>query len=206
MNIIKRLFAKPATPSAPAALEPASQPDGHEDSRVTELGPQAATRRELVRVLVRDTLRYCGIPEGWVECQVLVVNTSRGETHLHARLVVRHWDEQLLKYAMAFERRLMGEIEHFEPQASDWLHSITWQFKASDCPYPDMPPAETWAANPRVAEPGPAPEPEPGPEPEPVDEVQEDLARLFAVRDSALADLKSGEDEIRPDFRPTEPG
>ncbi|MBX3658166.1 MAG: hypothetical protein KF740_07000 [Ramlibacter sp.] len=214
MKIIKNLFSRPsATAASVPPTEPPSQPDGHEDSRVTELGPQAATRRELVRVLVRDTLRYCGIPEGWVECQVLVVNTSRGDTHLHARLVIRHWDEQLLRYAMAFERRLMGEIEHFEPQASQWLHSITWQFKADDCPYPDMPPVESWtggtpaeAAIEPEPEPEPEPESEPEPEPEPVDEVQEDLARLFAVRDSALAELKAGDNEIHPDFRPTQPG
>ncbi|MBX3652587.1 MAG: hypothetical protein KF686_00260 [Ramlibacter sp.] len=207
MKIIKNLFAKSSEAAASILpTEAPSQSDGHEDSRVTELGPQSATRRELVRVLVRDTLRYCGIPEGWVECQVLVVNTSRGDTHLHARLVIRHWDEQLLRYAMAFERRLMGEIEHFEPQASQWLHSITWQFKADDCPYPDMPPAQAWAgAVPEVAllddspqvgfgelsTPEPEPEPEPQAEPEPVDELQEDLARLFAVRDSALAELKA---------------
>lgn len=68
---------------------------------------------------------------------------------MHARLVVRHWDEQLMRAdAVAFEKRLMAEVQRFEPQASERLHSITWQFKADNCPYTEMPPPETWSGAP----------------------------------------------------------
>jgi hypothetical protein len=87
MKLLKRLLSGGPDQQAPK-LETPSQVDGQEESRMTDLGSQTHTRRELLRVLTRDTLRYCGIPEGWVECQVLVVNTRKGETHMHARLVV----------------------------------------------------------------------------------------------------------------------
>lgn len=200
MKLLKRLLSGGPDQQAPK-LEAPSQADGQEESRVAELGSQTQTRRELVRVLTRDTLRYCGIPDGWVECQVLVVNTRKNETHMHVRLVVRHWDEQLLRYTMAFERRLMAEVQRFEPQASEWLHSITWQFKADNYPYAEMPPPDTWSGAPAVSlldsAGGPGSDYD-----EPMSELEQDLAQLMAVRDSALADLRSDV----PDFAATQPG
>ena len=141
MKILKRLLGNDP---APPKLEAPSQADGQEHSRATELGSQTTTRRELLRVLTRDTARYCGIPEGWIECHVLVVSTRKGDTHLHARLVLRYWDDTLVRHVMAFEMRLRAEILRFEPQASDWLHSVTWEFKAENCPHLEMPPRDTW--------------------------------------------------------------
>jgi hypothetical protein len=201
MKLLKRLLSGGPDQQAPK-LEAPSQIDGQEESRMTEMGGQTHTRRELLRVLTRDTLRYCGIPEGWVECQVLVVNTRKAQTHMHARLVVRHWDEQLLRYAVAFEQRLMAEVQRFEPQASEWLHSITWQFKADDCPYTEMPPPETWTGAPvavSLLDTGGGPGTDYD---EPMTELEQDLAQLMAVRDSALAELRSDV----PDFAATQPG
>lgn len=215
MKILKRFLGN--SPQKPAPAEDVSAPamlDGGEDSRMNDLSPQAATRRELLRVLTRDTLRYCGIPESWIECQVLVVSTRKGDTHLHARLVMRHWDELLLRHVVAFEQRFMAEVLRYEPKAAEWLHSITWQFKMPDCPNTEMPSSQSWGLV-AASRPGALPvavplldsEGGPGSDdgPEPVDEVQQDLARLFAVRDSALADLQA--DEHPPhDFAPTQPG
>jgi len=201
MKLLKRLLSSGSEQQAPK-LEAPSQIDGQEESRMTELGGQTHTRRELLRVLTRDTLRFCGIPEGWVECQVLVVNTRKSQTHMHARLVVRHWDEQLLRYAVAFERRLMAEVQRFEPQASEWLHSITWQFKADNCPYTEMPPPETWTGAPvavSLLDTGGGPGSD---DDAPMTELEQDLAQLMAVRDSALAELRSD----LPDFAATQPG
>ncbi|MGE0329639.1 MAG: hypothetical protein AB7P37_02985 [Ramlibacter sp.] len=201
MKLLKRLLSGGPDQQAPK-LEAPSQVDGQEESRMTDLGSQTHTRRELLRVLTRDTLRYCGIPEGWVDCQVLVVNTRKGETHMHARLVVRHWDEQLLRHAVAFERRLMAEIHRFEPQASEWLHSITWQFKTDNCPVTEMPPPESWTGAPvavSLLDTGGGPGSD---DDEPMSELEQDLAQLMAVRDSALAELRSDV----PDFAATQPG
>ena len=209
MSILKRWFGH-STP--PPHLGTPSQLDGHADSRTTELGNHAATRRELIRVLARDSLRYAGIPNDWIECQVLLLPSRTGETFMHARLVVKHWDERLMRYAYAFQRRLMAEIERFEPNASDWLQSITWQYLADDeCPYRELPDPASWTA--KAPEP-PARRAEPVPEPE-VDDVQHDLRRLFAVRDAELAaranvttsrDFQETQPERGLDFSPTEPG
>lgn len=195
MKLMKRLFGggktKPGAPAAsrPASLETQSEFDSQVEARAPDSGNQSATRRELVRVLARDTLRQCGVPDGWVECQSLVMARSTGQTQILARLVVRHWDERLLRYAMAFEKLLLEELHRFDPDSSEWLQSITWQFKAKDCPVTEMPDPSIWGKGPVL--------------PEPVDEVQEDLARLFAVRDAELASISKG-DVV--DFQPTQPG
>ncbi len=200
MSFLKRWFGTNSQPS----LGTPSQLDGHADSRSTDLGNQAATRRELIRVLARDTLRYAGIPGDWVECHVLMLPSRTGETFMHARLVVKHWDERLLRYAFAFQRRLMGEIERFEPGAAQWLLSITWQYMVDmDCPYRELPEPASWTtAQPQEVAPpakSAAARHEDG-----HDDVQQDLQKLFAVRDAelaALADPLTGND-----FAPTERG
>ena len=157
-------------------------------------------RRELIRVLARDTLRYSGIPSDWVECQVLILPSRSGETFMQARLVVKHWDERLLRYAFAFQRRLMAEIERFEPDAAQWLQSISWQYLVDlDCPYRDLPEPASWTAHLRPAQPDSQPAPL---EPE-QDELQQDLQRLFAVRDAELA--TRADTDRDGDFAPTQP-
>ncbi len=182
MKILKRLLGNDP---APPKLEAPSQADGQEHSRATELGSQTTTRRELLRVLTRDTARYCGIPEGWIECHVLVVSTRKGDTHLHARLVLRYWDDTLVRHVMAFEMRLRAEILRFEPPRDTWGKAAA--------------PASVMLLD---SEGGPGSDDEDG---QAVDDVQEDLAKLFAVRDSALAELKL-DDEPPRDFAPTQPG
>lgn len=182
MGLIQRLFAG----SKPPALTTPSQLPQAAGSITVEVDSQAATRRELVRMLTRDSLRFSGIPDGWIELQVLLELGRGGQTFIHLRLLVRHWDEGLFRYAVAFQRRLRAEIERFEPSAREWLLTITWQYEVDDqCPFPFMPEAASWgAANPAS---GPAPKPAPSAQSREEAEMQSDLARLFAVRDADLA-------------------
>ena len=80
MSMIQRLFgntrqADLATPSQSANLS---------DPRMSELEALASTRRELVRVMTRDTQRAAGIPDGWLEVHVLL-EPSRSQTFVHLR-------------------------------------------------------------------------------------------------------------------------
>ena len=177
MDLIKRLFGgldeRTTAGVAPVMVEPVH---GAQDFEA-----QLHTRRELVRVRTRNTLRLSGIPEAWIEPQVLL-EPEGTRTFLHLRLVVRHWDERLLRYAVALQNKLMTEIERIDPQARQWLLSIVWSFPSeTDCPYPELPQPSVWVdAKAKEPESDRAPEPEP-------DEVQLDLARLFAVRDAEMS-------------------
>lgn len=186
MGLIQRLLGggkQPDSTAAPSSQLPSNFP-------TVEVDSQAATRRELVRMLTRDSLRFSGIPDGWMESQVLLELGRGGQTFIHLRLVVKHWDERLLQYTAAFQRRLRAEIERFEPTAREWLLSITWQYEVDDeCPYLIMPDPSTWGgADAGNAKPQPAP---PSAANKEEDEMQADLARLFAVRDAHLAEPRA---------------
>ena len=133
-------------------------------------------------------LRAAGIPEDWLESQVLLELARDGQTFVHLRLVVKHWDVRLLKYTIAFQNLLMAEITRFDPAAHDWLLSISWQYQVGDsCPFPDMPVPELWQAPPVPV--GVVPvvtSVDLALDVEEPDEVSEDLARLFAIRDANL--------------------
>ena len=169
MDLIKRLFGN----TRQADLGTPSHLDAKLEAKVPDHEALAATRRELVRVMARDTQRAAGIPDGWIEVQVML-ELSRGQTFVHLRLVVRHWDERLVKHQVAFQRRVLQEVERFEPDARQWIGSITWLYPDdSDCPHLAMPDPAVWATVEHVDI--------------EIDDVQEDLARLFAVRDAELA-------------------
>ncbi len=192
MSIITRLFGgktpEPDRHSMPSVLE------GIADAPVIEDGSRNSTRRELIRVVVRDTLRKHGIPANWVQCEVLVVAGRSDRTRMHVRLVLKHWDERLLKYAFAFERSMVAEIGRFEPLYSQWLSSVSWQIPPdADCPYPEMPDPSTWVKADAVAE-------------DPEVELREDLERLFAIRDlEKVRHAVAESPEPFSDFQNTEP-
>ena len=111
-------------------------------------GSETATRGQLVQVLLRDLVRKSGMPPGWVQCQIQVMNSrSRGQG-IYVRLVVKHWDERLMKYAFAFQKALLTEIVEFEPKAASWLQGIAWQLEvASSCPLTELPGPQFWQAS-----------------------------------------------------------
>ena len=141
-KLIASLFGGPAK-----AAESKRAPVSSRDNPLTiEDGSDNATRRQLVQVLLRDALRKYGIPLRWIDCQMMLVSSRSRGPGMYVRLVVRQWDDRLLNYAHAFQTALMVEITRFEPQASQWLHGISWQLEVGDtCPYLAMPEKAFWS-------------------------------------------------------------
>ena len=157
-NLISRLFgSRSATPTGH------SNRPGLEASRMLEENPATiedgsdnALRRQLVHVLLRDVLRRHGVPSALIECQMLVVASRSRGPGMYVRLVLRQWDERLVRYAFAFQKALMADILRFEPTAAEWLHGVSWQFEfEGTCPYAELPDKSFWqgaaAASPAAA-------------------------------------------------------
>lgn len=160
------------------------------------------TRRQLVQVVLRDFLRTHGVPPGWVECQMLVVNSRSKGQGMYVRLVMRHWNLQLLTHMVAFQKGLLAAISDFEPEAPNWLHGLSWEFDpAVSCPHPDMPDPSVWLGGP-AGQPADATGIMSEPEDDMLKDLQ-DLQRMFAARD-ATAQL--GSDSAPLDFQSTQPG
>jgi hypothetical protein len=197
MNIIRRLLGMQLAEAADtqARADAEAQSPGHTDfeaeSRFVEQGSRNDTRRELIRVVLRDTLRRHGIPADWLRGEMLTVASRERQTVMHLRLVLLHWDARLLNFSLAFERSFMKELSQFEGEASEWLHSISWQIGAdSGCPHLEMPQPQSWTTE--------------SPQEDPEADLREDLEKLFAIRDLERVRHQSGKDG-GDDFAPTQP-
>src|SRR5687767_1059705 len=91
-----------------------------------------ATRRELVRVALRDTLVRHGVPTDWVGVETLSAITRGREPGLHMRLILRHWEPQLLACAVALQKHVAQRVLLLDPLAAGWMTGISWQFAPAD--------------------------------------------------------------------------
>jgi hypothetical protein len=206
MGLIDRIFgsAKEGAPkdkgrdSAPQATTQfyESEPDS-EDSQ----GERNAPRRELVQVVLRDTMRKHGIPSDWIDCRILSTISRSGRRGLHVNFVVRQAHEQLLPYVFAFQDSFERELARYDTRSKDWLLSRGWEFMGVNAA--QMPDPNAWSQGSRAAA-APAQDSQAS---RSDDEVQQDLQALFAIRDAALADAarKPADDLGHRDFEPTQP-
>ncbi len=114
-------------------------------------GSETATRGQLVHVVMRYLVRTSGIPPDWIQCQIQVVSSRKRGQGIFVRLIVKQWDERLMKYAFAFQKALLTEIVQFEPSAATWLYGIAWQLEvASTCPLTELPGSQYWKTHGKV--------------------------------------------------------
>jgi hypothetical protein len=214
MGLIGRIFGngkeREGAPGAATTQFRESEPDSDQE------GSRNAPRRELVQVILRDSMRKHGIPSDWIECRMLSSVNRIGRHGLHVNFVVKQAHDRLLAYVFAFQDSFERELARFDPRARDWLLSLGWEFQGFNAA--EMPDPRTWVQS------GPAPlAPAPGlqaaldfpltedpraGESEPAkadDDVQRDLVALFAIRDAAMADTALPRQDDGPaDFQPTQ--
>jgi hypothetical protein len=217
MGLIDRIFKNSPAGKEEKRVGPATQSSTHfyEDEDPDDPDTQAgrnAPRRELVQVILRDTMRKHGIPSDWIECRMLSAVTRTGRRGLHVNFVVKQAHDRLLPYVFPFQDTFEKELARFEPRCRDWLLSLGWEFVGVKIA--DMPEPKSW--NPAAAPAGPlqAPASAAAATPERAasaqaqaggdEEVEEDLQALFAIRDAALAETTRK--PAQPDFEDTHPG
>jgi hypothetical protein len=217
MGLIDRIFGKEREGAGTSTQFRESEPDTS-DSQPSRNAP----RRELVQVILRDTMRKHGIPSDWIECRMLSTVSRTGRKGLHVNFVVRQAHDRLITYVFAFQDSFERELARFEPRARDWLLSLGWEFQGFNAA--EMPDPHTWMASgpaPLQAS-APAPLQASGPPrdglrdkpPKADEDMQRDLQALFAIRDAAMADTAKPKPSSRPrrqrdldqpDFEPTRP-
>ena len=199
-----RNSGSPSTPSAP--LSPAGPFDNTQQ--------HGDVQRELVRVVLKDTLRQHGIPSSWIGCEVTALSrrVSSGPGHnaapgasqgpaprepLLVHLIVMKWNDALVHFAPALQQQLMLALDRFEPVVDHSNYIVSWRFTPqSGCPYTRMPEPMFWSQDalapvPVVGRPAVAPNavaPTVAPPPRP----------KFDLPPSSLDNIPSG-------FAPTEP-
>lgn len=151
-------------------------------------------QRELVRVVLKDTLRLHGVPSGWIGCDVVVAPKRVNDEELAIQLVILKWNEALLRYAPALERQLLLDLDRFDPSVDHSRYLVSWRFAPDcGCPSTEMPDPKFWL---RAAHPAPPPEPV----------AILDRRRSKRTKRTQKFDLPdSAYDNLPQNFAPTEP-
>ena len=116
--------------------------------------PQTDLKRELIQVVLKDTLRRLGIPFDWLACEVLIMPRGPDEEELHIQLSLMKWQETFLRYGPALERQLLRGLDRFDPSGDHSKYVISWRFSPEcGCPFTVMPPPLFWTHTEAPAEP-----------------------------------------------------
>lgn len=91
--------------------------------------------RDLVRMVLRDTLRLNGIPIDWVGCEVIARPHTGQTPNFQINLVVYTWHEGLLRYAPLLKQQILQGLQHFDPANNHNSHVMAWVF-APTCGFP----------------------------------------------------------------------
>ena len=130
-------FGRDKTVEAPRSQLPSEQS--------TTTRQHTDIQRELVRVVLKDTLRIHGIPAAWLSCEVLALTGRARGDDMMVRLIVLKWHEPLLKFMPALQSELVVGLDRFEPAIDHSKYIVSWQFAPDcGCPYTQMPDARTW--------------------------------------------------------------
>jgi hypothetical protein len=183
MGLLKKIFGG----GTEGAQRPGSASSQFHESETTverDTSPNAP-RRELVQVVLRDTMRKHGIPSDWMECRILSVVTRKHKSGMHVQFIVRQGEDRLLPYVHPFQDTFWEELEKFEPKPREWLFSIAWQFDGEgSAPRPGaLAGMEGWEddTQPPEEEEARARAPDTQPYEAHPDEIESDLQALYAA-------------------------
>ena len=88
-------------------------------------------QRDLIRVVLKDTLTLHGIPLGWLGCDVFNIVRPNAADELHIQLMVLRWSEKLLRFAPALQQQLLLGLDRFDPSADHSMYVVSWSFSAN---------------------------------------------------------------------------
>ena len=103
-------------------------PESQAQTSLEQTRSRNAPRRELVKVVLRETMRRHGIPSDWIECRALSVLTRQHKSGMHVQFLVLKADHQLLQWVHAFQESFWEQVLKTDPGARDWLFSVGWEF------------------------------------------------------------------------------
>jgi hypothetical protein len=111
-----------------------------------DLAHEVSLRRELLRVVLRDTLRKTGVPPQWIGGETTPYTDPDGQLTIEIRLVLECDEPRFLYYLAAFQGEFESRLLAIEPNAWDWISRISWSLGARRDTDPDfqMPTPDYW--------------------------------------------------------------
>lgn len=146
MGLMKKLFVKGGGESRPIG---STQFANSEPRSAEERAKSRSTaRRDLVRLVLRETMGRHGIPSDWLDFRALSALTRDQKPGMHVQFLVRKADQQLLPYVHAFQESFREQLQRMDPTARDWLFSLGWEFYGEGAQaFSPMPAPGSWDSN-----------------------------------------------------------
>lgn len=220
-NLLRTLFGLPAAPTSFKSTDAPS---------TLQTDVEAVNRRQLVLIAMRDVMRISGIPSDWLECETLNVTSRKKGNGLYIHLIIKHWDERLMRVGWAFQNEMNARLDRFDPKAATWIHGISWQLDVADgCPYTSLPDKSHWDTAPAAVAERTSQQPPPhfpavpatasaadrenslatvnfqATQPFSQSELTQDLEKLFAIRDEEMKRARPGSSAQAGGFEKTQP-
>jgi hypothetical protein len=146
----KRAPAPPPSQSLPVSQRSTILPAQEPSSSISSND----VRVELVRAVLKDTVRAHGLPTDWLRAEVHSLPGAKANGPLHIRIIMTKWSGTLLKYTMALERLILTGLDRYDPAVDHSGYTVSWQFdKACVCSFLTMPAPDTWVK--KIAHPAP---------------------------------------------------
>lgn len=90
------------------------------------------TRKELISMALRDTLKKHGIRSGCIAAEGLPCVSAARQRGLHVQLVFRDWDPGVLRYVVALEAAVRSRLLRLDPLSAAWVVGMSWRFAPLD--------------------------------------------------------------------------
>ncbi|MFM2275431.1 MAG: hypothetical protein RL211_1303 [Pseudomonadota bacterium] len=136
--------------------KPVAAADSRPSAMANDTMQHTSIQRELVRVVLKDTLRITGIPPGTIGCEVGVMSRQSASDELVVNLIILKWNEAVLRYAPVIQHELIRNLDRFDPEVDHTSYKFSWRFAAEcECPFKSMPDPEFWNTKAEAAQLGP---------------------------------------------------
>lgn len=122
-------------------------------------GQMSANQREMVRLTLHNVLKHHGIPGNWIACEVAPIPAPNHSDALLIQLVVLHWHDALMRYALTLQQAVLAGLKRFDASADASKYQFSWKF-SPDCggPATPLPESSFWSTpTPNTAHSPPAP-------------------------------------------------
>jgi hypothetical protein len=178
MNLFARFFGTSRRPPSTRSRK-SEPPTAHSKSK-----------QQLAYLAVRDVMTRHAIPLAWIVPQAVSATLGERRAGTHLRLVLKHWDPNVLALTFALQKAIARRLIALDPLSASWLMGISWEIAPSDdsqCPMlvTPEPPLRQSAAKAAAAS------------DKPQRSTRKELDDKLAARDELFDD--------RPDFMPTQP-
>jgi hypothetical protein len=93
-----------------------------------------ASRKQLLAIVLRETLLRNSIPVAWVGIEFFRTNDRSGTRTdgIHVRLMVRDGHAELPRSMVALERDFRRRVGLIDYRTPEWLQGVSWQFELPD--------------------------------------------------------------------------